>query len=121
MARDFRRALASIVRIGATALVSAAITTVVLTVFTPEPAVTASKPIVIVEGERLYPVSVATNPSITFMTHDAFLEDYAALRNDLMDLRHAIDYDAAHGGVSPSVHEWADGRAPGELGGGRQP
>lgn len=123
MAREgARRVLASVARLGATVLASSVITATALTVLSPEPAVTASKPIVIVEGEQLYPCSVGDAPSVVYTDHNAFLADYARLRADLLDLRHAIDYDASHGGnVSPSLHEWADHAEPGAFGGGRKP
>jgi len=120
--RDVRRVLASIARIGATVIATSVITAAALTVLTPEPAATTARPVVIVEGDRLYPCSVGDAPSVVYNDHEAFLADYARLRADLLDLRHAIDYDASHSGnVSPSVHEWADHADPGAFGGGRKP
>lgn len=123
MAREgARRVLASIARLGATVLASSLITATALTVLSPEPASTTSRPVVIVEGDRLYPCSVGDAPAVVYSDHEAFLADYARLRADLLDLRHAIDYDASHGGdVSPSLHEWADHADPGAFGGGRKP
>jgi hypothetical protein len=49
--------------------------------------------------------------------------DVAKLRADFDELQRATDWDAEHfpKSVGPSVHEVADGRAPGAFGGGRKP
>lgn len=109
------------VRIMATAIVSSAITATVLTVLAPEPAITQERPTVVMQEPTLYPVTVGEKPTVTFESHASFVEDYLALKQDLAELRHAIDYDAEHGQAGASVHEWADYREPGTFGGGRKP
>jgi hypothetical protein len=51
------------------------------------------------------------------------VNDNVRLRRELQDLKEAVDYDVVHapGTVGPSVHEFADGAAPGAYGGGRKP
>lgn len=117
-----RRFLMSFARLGATVALSSAITATVLAVMTPEPALTDSEPTVVVTTPQLYPVTVGTAPSVTYASHDALIQDYVETKRQLADLRHAIDYDLAHGGeLGASVHEWADQRPPGTFGGGRKP
>lgn len=113
-----RRALVAFAQLAATAVLSSLITVSALDIVTPEPAHTVERPAAV---QRLYPMTVGTSPAVTYESHEAFVQDYLDLQADLQDLRQAIDYDASHGAVSPSLHEWADRRAPGTFGGGRKP
>jgi len=116
-----RRSAAGAIRLLGTAVVSTALTITVMTVMKAEPASTAGKPVVIVEGERLYPAVASGESTVTYLDHEALLSDFAALKADVSELRRAADYDASHGGLSASLHEWADRRPAGSFGGGRNP
>ncbi|TLM89295.1 MAG: hypothetical protein FDZ75_06540 [Actinobacteria bacterium] len=102
---------------------SIAITAVALAALPPGTAQSAEKPgVVIVEGDRLYPCTTEGTPKMVFDDHEAFLADYARVKQDLVALRHAIDHDVAAGyDVGPSLHEWADHVSPGTFGGGSKP
>ncbi len=116
-----RRVVASVARLGATAILSSATTLLVVNLAQPEPALTAEKPVVVVREAQQFPCSAGTSPTVTFDSEQALVEDYLALKRDLLDLRHAVDYDAKMHTVGPSVHEWADRKPAGTYGGGRKP
>lgn len=105
-------------RMAMTAVLSSVLTTILMTAAQPEPAATTSDPVLV--ERALYPVKLPGEPSVAYDSHEAFLADYLALKRDLDNLRSAMDYDAAHGTLSPSLHEWADRTEPGAFGGGRQ-
>lgn len=107
------------VRFAATVMVTSAVTATIVMVLQPQPAHTELPP---ATTQSQYPVVIGSAPAVQFDSQEEFLADYVRLRNELSELKQAIDYDASKGGqIGPSVHEWADDRPAGAFGGGRKP